>query len=80
MADKSISYALVREVAAEKGVDPEALVPLHDVIDPDALESMFDNTDGSTLRNGHLSFSYEGFSVRVDDDGSVSLTSAPYDE
>jgi len=80
MADESISYTLVREVAAEKGVDPETLVPLHDVIDPDALESMFDDADGSMLRNGHLSFNYEGFSVRVDDDGSVSLTSASHSQ
>jgi len=80
MAHESISYALVREVAAEKGVDPEALVPLHDVIDPDALESMFDDADGSVLQDGHLSFNYEGFSVRVDDDGSVSLTTPSHDE
>ena len=74
MNDGSISYALVRKVATEKGVEPEALVPLHDVIDPDALESMFDDTDGSVLRNGHVRFNYEGFSVEIGHDRSVSLT------
>ncbi len=80
MVDGSISYTLVQEVAAEKGVDPESLAPLHDVIDPDALESMFDNANGSTLRNGFISFNYEGFTINVDHEGSVSLTSAPPDE
>ncbi|SDE72082.1 HalOD1 output domain-containing protein [Halorientalis regularis] len=73
MADESISYALVRKVAAEKEVDPAALTPLHDVIDPDALESMFDDTGGSVLRNGHVSFDYEGFTVEIDHERSVSL-------
>jgi hypothetical protein len=80
MADGSISYTLVRKVADEKGVDPETLAPLHDVIDPDALESMFDDADGSTLRNGHISFNYEGFTVNVDHDGSISLTSASHEK
>jgi hypothetical protein len=74
MADGSLSYVLVRRVAAEKGVNPEALAPLHDVIDPDALESMFDDSDGSMLQDGYLSFNYEGFTVRVGHDRSVSLT------
>lgn len=77
MTDGPISYTLVRKVATEKGVEPEALMPLHDVIDPDALEAMFDDADGSTLRDGHISFSYEGYIVRIDDDGSVSLTPGP---
>jgi hypothetical protein len=80
MADGSISYDLVRTVAAEKGVDPEALAPLHDVIDPDALESMFDGADGSVLRAGHISFSYERFTVKIDHDPSISLTPNAPDE
>ncbi|SEO79337.1 hypothetical protein SAMN05216388_101977 [Halorientalis persicus] len=74
MDERSISYALVRKVATEKGVEPEALVPLHDVIDPDALESLFDDADGSVLREGHVRFNYEGFSVEIGHDRSVSLT------
>lgn len=80
MVDGSISYTLVQEVAAEKGVDPESLAPLHDVIDPDALESMFDSSNGSRLRNGHVSFEYEGFTVSVDHEETVSLTSTADDE
>ncbi|WP_336003515.1 HalOD1 output domain-containing protein [Halorientalis halophila] len=74
MAEGSISYALVRKVAAEKSVDPEVLTPLHDVIDPDALESLFDDSDGSMLRDGYIVFSYEGFTVRVDHDREITLS------
>ncbi|WP_424019989.1 HalOD1 output domain-containing protein (plasmid) [Halorientalis pallida] len=79
MVDGSISYALVRKVAAEKGVDPAALTPLHEVIDPDALEAMFDDADGSTLRNGQVTFNYEGFTVEIDHERSVSLTAIHHD-
>ncbi|WP_299267432.1 HalOD1 output domain-containing protein [Halorientalis sp.] len=80
MADGSICYALVRKVAAERGVDSDSLAPLHTAIDPDALESMFDSSNGSRLRNGHVSFEYEGFTVSVDHEETVSLTSSADDE
>ena len=72
MAESSISYAVVSEVSKAKGVAPDELRPLHDVIDPDALESLFDSSDGASLRSGHVSFNYEGFVVEVRDD-TVSL-------
>ena len=76
MAEGSISYALVQKVAAEKDVDPEVLDPLHDVIDPDALESMFDDADGSKLRDGYVTFNYEGLTVRIDQDRTISIREA----
>lgn len=74
MDDGSISYSIVSHVADQRGVEPEELRPLHDVIDPDALESLFDDANGSMLRDGHVAFSYEGFIVRVHDDLSIDLT------
>lgn len=74
MQQSSISYGVVNEVAQAKGVEPAELRPLHDVIDPDALESLFDETDGARLREGHVSFSYEGFLVHIEDDGSIAVT------
>lgn len=72
MPEPSISYAVVSEVSDAKGVAPDELRPLHDVIDPDALESLFDSSSGQSLREGHVSFTYEGFIVEVRDD-EVSL-------
>lgn len=74
MRQSSISHGVVTAVADAKDVDPVDLRPLHDVIDPDALEALFDETDGSRLRTGHVAFDYEGFLVQVEDDGAVTVT------
>lgn len=76
MDEGAISYAVVTQVADAKGVEPETLRPLHDVIDPDALESLFDPANGSVLRDGYVSFTYEGFVVRIDDAREIELTHA----
>lgn len=73
MAEGSISHSLVRRVAAEKGVEPTVLTPLYQVIDTDALDALFDGSDGAILRDGHVAFTYEGYTVRVDHDHSISL-------
>lgn len=62
------SEAVVYSVAEQEGVEPEELnPPLYDVIDPDALETVF---RGST---GQITFEYHGYLVTVDHSGSVSL-------
>lgn len=38
MEEESISAAVVAVVARDRGVEPTDLPPLHDAIDPDALE------------------------------------------
>lgn len=78
MDEAPISYRIVAEVAAAADADPADLRPLHDVIDPDALESLFDSTDGAALEEGYVSFTYEGFLVRVEDDGTVSVSPVEY--
>lgn len=74
MDEDRISYRVVTEVATASGADPADLRPLHDVIDPDALEALFDDTDGAKLTDGHVSFNYEGHLVRVEGDGVVSVS------
>lgn len=44
--DSSISTAVVEAVAADKGVEPTDLPPLHGAIDPDALDAVVET--GST--------------------------------
>jgi hypothetical protein len=73
MTSESITYDIVRAVAAEKAVDAVSLSPLHEVVDPDALESLFDDADGAALRRGHVVFDYEGFAIRVSEDRSIEL-------
>lgn len=60
------SEAVVMAVADAKDVEPTELRPLNDVVDPDALDTLFQN--GTT---GELTFEYEGHHVVVTDDGGV---------
>ncbi|WP_203229085.1 HalOD1 output domain-containing protein [Halobellus captivus] len=66
-----ISLQIIDTVAAAKGVSPMELTPLADVIDPDALDSLYSPATATTVT---LRFEYEGYSVRIDDDGSVTLS------
>lgn len=70
----SPTEAVLHEVAEEKGVPPEELNPfLYDVIDPDALDAVF---QGST---GNVSFEYHGYDVTVSHSGTVNLEPANAD-
>lgn len=74
-----LGVRIVTEVAAREGVDPAALTPpLHDVIDPDALDALFASTP-TNRRNGQasVSFTYNGYRVTVTGQGEISVTSAP---
>ena len=65
------SVAVVLAVAAREGVDPTDLSPpLNDVVDPDALDAIFAETDA---RGGSLSFTYHGYSVEIHSDGRVHV-------
>lgn len=70
----SMSYTVLRGVAAITGEEPHHLEPLSETIDPDALDSLFDpvtgDGDGSTAC---LSFRYCGCQVDVYADGHVVL-------
>lgn len=65
---RSLGEAILLEISEQTGVPPaEMNPPLFDVIDPDALETLF---RGNT---GHVSFEYHGFLVTVDHTGTVTV-------
>lgn len=67
--------AVVSAVAEAEGVEPDALdESLGDVVDPDALRSLFATTPGGTTRDGTLTFTFCGYTVTVDGTGSVTVT------
>lgn len=74
MGDTSVIYGVVKEVANRKDVTPDELRPLSDVVDPEALNSLFEAAPGADHREGTVSFAYEGHSVTVDQNGTVSVT------
>ena len=71
MDSDAISVEIVQRIAASEGVDPQDLdVPLYDVIDPDALETLVAGArDGSF----EVAFTYHGYDVVVDGEGTVSV-------
>jgi len=64
----TLSEAVLDAVADHEGVSPEELnPPLYDVVDPDALETIFRGT------TGQIRFEYHDYVVTVDHAGSVRL-------
>ena len=77
--DESVSMAIVRAVAAMEGQTPGTLRPLAEVLDPGALDTIFEPThDGGSRPGGHLSFVYS--SCRVTVDNGEYLTVEPLED
>ncbi|UTF55623.1 HalOD1 output domain-containing protein [Natronosalvus rutilus] len=68
LASKSheIREQIVDGVAALEGTDPLELPPLYDVVEPDALESIFSPTISGTARVGRIEFPYAGHTITVE--------------
>lgn len=66
-ADESVSIAIIRAVSAIEGRDPCSLRRLSDVLDPDALDVLFDpQADDTPRTGGRLSFIYSHCRVTID--------------
>lgn len=66
-SDESVSMAVVRVVSALEDRDPVTLPPLSTVLDPDALDALFQSTsDGKQRIGGHVSFIYSECEITVD--------------
>ncbi|WP_254862917.1 HalOD1 output domain-containing protein [Halovivax gelatinilyticus] len=78
-ASPPVSQAVIEAVAEKEGIDvtdvePPEFEPLYAVIDPEALDSLFEPTVGGTERPiGTVSFEYAGHHVTVYSDGRVTL-------
>ncbi|EJN57474.1 HalOD1 output domain-containing protein [Halogranum rubrum] len=72
--EESVSMAVIRAVSAVEGCEPRFLRPLADVIDPAALDSLFDpQYDGSPRRGGRLSFVYNDCCITIDNGEYLTL-------
>nr|WP_282594447.1 HalOD1 output domain-containing protein [Halomarina salina] len=70
------SVAVIEAVATREEIEPMDLEPpLNDVIDPDALDAL---CRGESM-NGFVVFSYCGYTVTVDADGSIEVEEQPFD-
>jgi len=68
-ADESVSMAVVRAVSAVEGRDPLALRPLIDVLDPDALDTLF----GAPRLGGRFTFVYSECRVTIENGEYLTL-------
>ena len=67
-AEEPLSVLVVRAVAEKEGVNPLELdIPLHDAINPEALDALF-RSDGSTA-----TFEYYGYTITVTKDRIVEI-------
>lgn len=71
------STKVVRAVAAYEGVDPTKFdEPLYDVIDLEALDSLFtERPNGESRADGYVTFTYGDYEVTVSSDGRVDVNS-----
>jgi hypothetical protein len=68
-SETRLSAAVIREVATREGVDPTELDgSLYEAINPDALDLLFNESEGSVV------FEFYGYIVSVDSEGEVDLT------
>jgi hypothetical protein len=72
-ADKSVSIEVIEAVAASRDEDPATLPPLHEHVNPEALDSLFRQTPHGRERSGQVSFEYYGFVVSVSYDGETTI-------
>lgn len=70
----NMCQSVVEAVAEAKGVDPLDLDPLYDVIDPDALEGMFQFPGRGPDASLELRFTMAGCTVVITGDGDVTAT------
>ncbi|MFC7213557.1 HalOD1 output domain-containing protein [Saliphagus sp. GCM10025334] len=73
------SLAIAARIAAREGTSPESLSPpLYSVIDPEALDSLFDaSASGRPDPRGQVTFTYCGYEVCVDSGGEITVSDAP---
>lgn len=71
----SLSIAVVEAIAERAGVEPLELDrPLYDAIDPGALENLFPvDGEGRPATDGHVTFSYGEYTVRVGSDRRIQV-------
>lgn len=73
-ADEPVSTAVVRAVSAVEGRKPRSLRPLADVLDPAALDALFDSRYDDTPRTGgRVEFVYSNCRITIDHSEYLTL-------
>ncbi|ODR80850.1 hypothetical protein BG842_02460 [Haladaptatus sp. W1] len=72
---ESITATIVNRILARENISSDDLVPLYEVIDPDALNTLFSPTRAGSHRptTGAVTFQYQGYQVTVTSENDVDL-------
>ena len=73
----SLSTTVLLAIGAVTGDQPSNLPPLSNDVDPDALDSIFEQTQNSQRTTGRMTFPYAGFLVTIHADGEISFHRLP---
>lgn len=76
---ESLSDSVSEAVAVALGADIGELEPLYTVIDPDALNQLFESVASTHRMEGTVSFTFNGCTVRVSANGKIVVHSPPGD-
>ncbi|WP_435100445.1 HalOD1 output domain-containing protein [Halorubrum sp. N11] len=71
-SDTRPSICVIGTVADALETDPNNIGPLYEVIDPDALDMLFESPH--KFKHGCVRFQFEGCTVTVDADGWVAVS------
>lgn len=66
---ENLSEAILQTLAEENNTTLEALPPLYKSIDPDALETIFDNRDGRWI----IQFEHAGYWITVQNGREIEV-------
>jgi len=72
-ADDSPSEQIIQTVAQVKGVEPTALEPLYNVVDPDALDTLFADPHVFDENPVVATFTMAECRVRIHSDGTLAV-------
>lgn len=72
---ESVTAAIVNRILARENISSNDLGPLYEVIDPDALNTLFGPTRAGSHRptTGAVTFQYQGYQVTVTGENDVEL-------
>ena len=69
-SERTVSERVVNAVAEHRGVAPDALTPLYEVVDPESLERVFESPEETAVS---VEFVYAGCTVTIDTAGAVAV-------
>lgn len=73
----SLSLSVIEAIADATDTDPVELEPLYNVVDPEALDQLFQGTTPATAR---VQFSYGEHTVEVRSDGTILVDGTAHEQ